>query len=80
MGDNTFRVVDTVLHPTDFSEASLVAFHHALKAALIAKSQLTLLHVASGESGELMDFPGVRETLVRWDLLPRGARVLPCRS
>jgi nucleotide-binding universal stress UspA family protein len=66
-------IIDTVLHPTDFSEASLIAFHHALKAALIAKSRLILLHVATGESGELMDFPGIRETLERWGLLSAGS-------
>jgi nucleotide-binding universal stress UspA family protein len=71
--DNTFPIIDSVLHPTDFSEASLVAFHHALKAALIAKARLTLLHVATGDSDELMDFPGVRETLERWELLPKGS-------
>lgn len=68
--DTSYPIIDTVLHPTDFSDASLVAFHHALKAALIAKSRLTLLHVATGEAGELMNFPGVRETLGRWGLLP----------
>src|SRR4051812_24915700 len=66
-------VVDSILHPTDFSDASLVAFHHALKAALIAKSNLTLLHVSDGDSRELMDFPAVRETLERWGLLPKDS-------
>jgi nucleotide-binding universal stress UspA family protein len=68
--DYTFPIIDSVLHPTDFSEASLVAFHHALKVALIAKSRLTLLHVASDETADWVDFPGVRETLERWGLLP----------
>jgi nucleotide-binding universal stress UspA family protein len=71
--DQSFPIIDSVLHPTDFSEASLVAFYHALKAALIAKSSLTILHVATADSGELMDFPGVRETLERWGLLPKGS-------
>ena len=34
-------IVDSILHPSDFSEASEVAFAHALKAALIARSRLT---------------------------------------
>lgn len=68
--DTSYPIIDTVLHPTDFSDASLIAFHHALKAALIAQARLTILHVATGESGELIDFPGVRETLARWGLLP----------
>jgi nucleotide-binding universal stress UspA family protein len=68
--DHPGSLIGSILHPTDFSEASLRAFHHALKAALVASSRLTLLHVATGESGELMEFPAVRETLERWGLLP----------
>ncbi len=66
-------IIDSVLHPTDFSDASLTAFYHALRAALMAKSSFTLLHVTTGESGEFMDFPAVRETLERWGLLPKGS-------
>jgi nucleotide-binding universal stress UspA family protein len=62
-----------VLHPTDFSEGSRVAFHHALKAALLTKSMLTLLNVSPDGSTEWADFPGVRETLERWGLLPAGS-------
>lgn len=69
-----FTIIDSVLHPTDFSEASRVAFHHALKAALLAQSKLTLLHVSSGRDSEWSDFPGVRETLERWALLPKGSQ------
>jgi nucleotide-binding universal stress UspA family protein len=68
--DYSSPVIDAILHPTDFSDASTTAFHHALKAALIAKSRLTILHVTTGESREIMDFPAVRETLERWGLLP----------
>jgi len=66
-------VIESVLHPTDFSEGSRVAFHHALKAALLAKSKLTLLNVSRDASTEWSDFPGVRETLERWKLLPPGS-------
>lgn len=66
-----FPIIGSVLHPTDFSESSLVAFHHALKAALSAKSRLTLLHVAS--DAEWSKFPGIRETLERWGVLPEGS-------
>jgi nucleotide-binding universal stress UspA family protein len=68
-----FAIIESVLHPTDFSEGSLVAFHHALKAALSAKSRLTLLHVSTDGSSEWSDFPGVRETLERWGELPKGS-------
>jgi nucleotide-binding universal stress UspA family protein len=71
--DYSFPLIANILHPTDFSEASLTAFHHALKAALISKSGIALLHVANGDSGEIMDFPGVRDTLERWGLLPKGS-------
>src|SRR3954464_1350530 len=62
-------VLDSILHPSDFSEASRVAFAHALKAALIARATLPLVHVApTAEAEESGDFPGVRETLERWGL------------
>ena len=66
-------ILDSILHPTDFSAGSLVAFHHALKAALIAKSKFTILHVATGASREWKDFPGVRQTLERWGVIPPGS-------
>lgn len=66
-----FAIIRSVLHPTDFSESSLVAFHHALKAAVSAKSKLTLLHVSS--EAQWSDFPGIRETLERWGMLPKGS-------
>ena len=59
-----------VFHPSDFSEASATAFAHALKAALVARADLTMLHVAGGEELDWDGFPGVRETLERWGLLP----------
>lgn len=66
-------IIASVLHPTDFSEGSLVAFYHALKAAMIAKSRLTLLHVSTDKDFQWSDFPGVRETLERWGELPKGS-------
>ena len=68
-----FTIIESVLHPTDFSEGSLVAFHHALKTAVTTKSRLTLLHVASGAMSQWSDFPGVRKTLERWGELPPGS-------
>ena len=63
--------VEAVFHPSDFSEASEVAFAHALKIALVTKSKLTILHVEASPNIEWEDFPGVRETLERWGLLPK---------
>src|SRR5215510_877853 len=66
-------IIDSILHPSDFTAASEVAFVHALKAALVAKSQLTMLHVSPRMTAEWTDFPGVRETLVRWGLVPKNS-------
>jgi nucleotide-binding universal stress UspA family protein len=68
-----FAIIGSVLHPTDLSESSRVAFHHALKAALSAKAQLTLLHVSTDKDLKWSQFPGVRETLERWGVLPPGS-------
>jgi nucleotide-binding universal stress UspA family protein len=71
---STPTIIDDILHASDFSEAGEVAFAHALKAALIARARLTLLHVApASPAGEWGDFPGVRETLERWALIPPGS-------
>ena len=64
--------VESVFHPSDFSQASEVAFAHALKIALVAKATLTVLHVQAGSGTEWQDFPGVRDTLERWGLIPKG--------
>jgi nucleotide-binding universal stress UspA family protein len=66
-------ILQNVFHPSDFSPASEVAFAHALKAALIAKADLTILHVSRDQGANWMDFPGVRTTLERWGLLPKNS-------
>lgn len=62
------------MHPTDFSEASEVAFAHALKLTLLTQGQLHVLHVA-GDDGPVRwrNFPGVRDALERWDVLAPGS-------
>jgi nucleotide-binding universal stress UspA family protein len=64
-------VLQQIFHPSDFTPASEVAFVHALKAALVAKAELTILHVSPKHELEWMEFPGVRPTLERWGLLPK---------
>jgi nucleotide-binding universal stress UspA family protein len=71
--DDTNAIIDSVLHPTDFSEGSRVAFHHALTAALLTRSRLTLMHVAPDMSSQWDEFPAIRETLEHWGLLPKGS-------
>ena len=63
------------LHPTDFSEASEVAFAHALKLTLVTRGQLHVLHVAPPDTPvQWRHFPGIREALERWRVLPAGSR------
>jgi nucleotide-binding universal stress UspA family protein len=67
--------INSIFHPTDLSEASFVAFVQALKLALLAKSELTILHATNtaGDQVGWKDFPGVRQTLERWGELPKGS-------
>ncbi len=67
-----FRI-ESIFHPSDFSAASEVAFAHALKIALVTKARLSMLHVAAEASADWSDFPGVRDTLERWHLIPPGS-------
>lgn len=65
--------IESVVHPTDFSEASAGAFAHALKIAITAKAALTILHVAGDEKMDDWDqFPHVRRTLADWGLMDAG--------
>lgn len=66
----------SILHPTDFSETSEIAFAHALAIAIRNKADLTLLHVATNKHEEMnwQDFPAIRETLERWGILEPGSR------
>ena len=63
----------SVFHPSDFSEASEIAFAHALKIALMAGATLNMLHVSDESRVPWEDFPGVRDTLERWGLIPAGS-------
>jgi len=67
--------IDSIFHPTDLSEASFVAFAHALKLALLAQSELTILHATNTVEDQVSwkDFPGVRQTLERWGELPKDS-------
>ena len=60
---------------TDFSAESQRAFFHALAFAVSKQARLTLLHTGpeSRRSVPWENFPGVRETLAGWGLLPRDA-------
>ena len=65
--------LESIFHPSDFTEASEVAVVHALKMALVAGAKLTMLHVEASPGAEWQDFPGVRDTLERWGLIPKDS-------
>ena len=67
-------ILRNIFHPSDFTEASEGAFAHALRTALMAQANLTILHVSSDRDTDWMEFPGVRAALERWGLLPRNSR------
>lgn len=78
MSQNSFSPkyrIGSIFHPSDFSKASEIAFVHALKIALVSKALLSVLHFESDSESETewQDFPGVRETLERWKLIPPGS-------
>jgi nucleotide-binding universal stress UspA family protein len=64
--------VNSVVHPTDFSEASRQAFAHALAIALIRQTRFTILHVGKKEK-LWTEFPPVRQTLEQWGFLDPGS-------
>jgi len=70
-------IIRSVVHPTDLSPAGESAFVHALKTALTAKAKFTILHVAPTQGMargmDWADFPGVRDTLEQWGLLPKNS-------
>ena len=62
--------IRSIVHPTDFSDASADAFAHALRIALTTKASLHLLHVAvRADKTDWMSFPYVRQALVHWGLM-----------
>ena len=67
------RRIESVFHPSDFSGASEIAFAHALKIALVSGAMLNMMHVATDSDADWGEFPGVRETLERWGLIPPGS-------
>src|SRR4051812_12173851 len=71
--DYSLPALESVLHPSDFSAGSLTAFQHALKAALVARSRLTILHLSPEVAEAWTEFSGVRDTLERWGLLTPGS-------
>ena len=66
--------IGRILHPTDFSHGSEIAFAHALRLTCAIQGSLSVLHVDRDQKEPDWDkFPSVRETLGRWKLLPPDA-------
>ncbi|NNM01507.1 MAG: universal stress protein, partial [Gammaproteobacteria bacterium] len=67
-------LVESIVVPTDFSGASNVAFMHALALSMILKADLAIVHVGNDAEHERPwhRYPGVRDTLASWGLLPPG--------
>jgi nucleotide-binding universal stress UspA family protein len=55
-----------ILHPTDFSHLSGLAFAHALRIALASKAKLHLIHVTPQEPDIALAFPHARRLLAQW--------------
>jgi nucleotide-binding universal stress UspA family protein len=55
-----------ILHPTDFSHLSGVAFAHALRIALVSKAKLHVIHVTPHEPDIALAFPHARRLLAQW--------------
>ena len=67
--------IGNIIHPTDFSHGSDVAFAHALRLAVGCKGRLEILHVERGkERAEWDNYPSVRGMLAKWGLLPKNAQ------
>ena len=63
-----------ILHPSDFSEDSHTGLVHAVKLAVAAHGELSIMHIDPDvPRKDFEDFPQVRPLLERWGLLPHGS-------
>jgi nucleotide-binding universal stress UspA family protein len=59
--------IGTIIHPTDFSNASMEAFAHAMAFSLATRSRLYILHVVrEGDDYSKYTFPQVYRLLGHW--------------
>jgi hypothetical protein len=66
----------TIVHPTDFSDARANAFAHALRIILAMRGTLHLVHVADSESFH-DGFPHIRHALALAALRPALSATQP---
>lgn len=69
------RITPHILTATDFSDESRRAFYHALSLAVGQQARMTLLHIGPESRKEIPwdKYPGVRDTLAKWQLLEDNA-------
>jgi nucleotide-binding universal stress UspA family protein len=61
--------INSIVHPTDLSEACIPAFAHALRLSLLAKCHLDVVHIVTQRDAEEdLVPPQVRHTLALWGL------------
>ena len=66
--------ISAVLHPTDLTSSSELAFAHALRLAASGRTKLYLLHAdPSAEDTDWSAYPAVRRTLASWGMLDEGS-------
>ena len=70
---STSPFIRSVVHATDLSGGDESAFAHALGIALLRQAAFTILHVTPNASADWGEFPAVRRTLERWNLLNPGS-------
>lgn len=74
MNDRYGISIARILHPTDFSHGSDVAFVHALRLVYSMKGSLSILHIdKERRRPDWNQYPSVRETLIAWKILPPDA-------
>ena len=67
-------LIGKVFHPTNLAEWHEAAFAHALRIAYAAHAELTVLHVhKESHSIDWSEFPHVRDTLIRWNMISASA-------
>ena len=66
----------SIVHTTDFSAMSERAFNHSLSLALRLHASLTIAHVSAAPPADThwAQFPAVRDTLQRWELLTSNSQ------
>lgn len=65
----TTTQLSRLFFPSDFSSDSEIAFQHALKLAIGCQASLQMMHVDVNDKAGFEDFPSVRKTLERWNVI-----------